>query len=140
MRSLLTVLTALLIGAVVFAAPVQAQQSPKRPLPQKVKQPRAFKKHYRERQARRTQTRPRAMKMNVRSTQPRFYNTNAASRYAKRLKRGAHSRTRANVSPRRITRTTNSAQATVKRIKRAQRRQIRRSSARPPRPTPTFWK
>ena len=139
MKSLLTLFTAFLLVTVVFTAPAQAQRTPVRPQAQKVKQPRAFKKHYQQRLERRMRARPRALKTNVRSTNPRFYSPRAASGYARRVNRNARLRTRANVSPRTLARS-NRAQATVKRIKRQQKRQIRRSTARPSRAKPTFWK
>ena len=149
MKSLFTLLSALLFTTVVFTAPVQAQQRTRQPHPQQVKQPRAFKKHFRERAMRMTRTRTRAMTnrrrampTNTRSRSPRFYTSKAASQYASRLKGKAHSRrTRANISPRRSMRASvNSAPAVTQRIKRAHQRRIQRSRSRASRAKPTFWK
>ena len=141
MRSLLTLFTAFLFVTVIFTAPVQAQRAIVRPHLQKVKQPRVFKKKFRQHTARKMRARPRAARTGTRSINPRYYTPRAASRHAYHLKRRAHTRTRANVSPRRsMQQYGRSAEAVVKRIKRAQRRHIRRSTARPTRANPTFWK
>ena len=143
MKSFFTLLAALLFITIATTEPVLAQRRVVRPRAQKVQQPRAFTKQFRQRATRGTRLRPRATTSGTRSANPRFYRSQAASRYSKRLTRSTHSRTRANVSPRRRTPrfyNAGSAAGFSKRVQRSHRRAVRASSRRPGRPTPTFWK